>query len=102
MEELFDGVPRFQVVDESPDRDPSSHEHRGAAEDLGVAVHYLIGSHDLLSSRRAKFTRAAQVVGAPPPRPGLKPGARNGCPYRTERSEIGLNPRSLPPKGQPF
>lgn len=63
MEELFEGVSGLEMVDESPDRNPSAHEHRSASEDLGVAVHYLIGSHDLLSSRRAKFTRAAQVDG---------------------------------------
>jgi hypothetical protein len=47
VQEVLNGVPRLKVVDESPDWNSGAHEHRGAAEYLGVAVHYFVGSHRL-------------------------------------------------------
>jgi hypothetical protein len=35
-QELVERVPFFQIVEQRPDRDPSSREHRSAALDLGI------------------------------------------------------------------
>src|SRR5436309_9146265 len=62
VKEVLDGVPRFEVVNESSDWNSGAHEHRGASEYLGVAVHYFVGSHRLSPTDETEFTSVALDV----------------------------------------
>jgi hypothetical protein len=43
VEEFVQALAPFQIVDEIPQRDSRTHEHRYTAEDLGIAVNHFGG-----------------------------------------------------------
>jgi hypothetical protein len=84
VKEVLKGIPRLKVVNESPDWNSGTHEHRSASEDLGIAMHYAGGSHRLFPPGQTESN--SLVRRRPAPRQWLVL-----APFRSRLGTFGLD-----------